>query len=129
MVPPRADLRAARVVRPIVDERDVFQPGRETGPPLIDERRPAWREPGRDKIERVGLEPRREARRGDAEEFAVDHGQVVARRKTVRGVQDVGLAPSHELLADLETQRASRERGVEAPDGQDRAASPTGRSS
>ena len=118
MIPARAELRAARVVGAFVNQRDVLQSGRESGPALIEQGRPARREAGGDKVERVGLQARCEARSGHAEEFAVDDGQIVARREAVGRVQDVGLAPTHELLADLEGERAARERGVEAPDGE-----------
>ena len=83
MVPARTELRTPGILSPVVYQRHVLEVGRQAGPPLVDKRRPAWREPGRHNVERVGLEPGREARSGDSQELAVDDGHVIARRETI----------------------------------------------
>jgi hypothetical protein len=58
------------------------------------------------------------ARGGDAEKFGIDDVQKVTRREAIRRVDDVGLAPSDELLPEVGGQRPPIERGRQPPERQ-----------
>src|SRR5262249_51398406 len=119
VVPARAILRTAgKVRRHLID----WNPGWEVGPPLIHQRNAAGSEPwGEDEVESVGLRAVGDAGSGDAEEVVIDHIQVVARGEAVGGIQDVGLAPTDELLAGFDGDLAARPDGAHPPDGEWRA--------
>ena len=61
------------------------------------------------------------ARADDGEEFVVGHFEKIARREPIGGVQDVGLAPANELLAQIDGKRAFSQRGMRMPQRERRA--------
>ena len=118
--PSKARLRSFREHGAGVDERH----GRrlwDGGPALIEERHTARREARHpDRLERFRSVLRHTAHAGDRDEFVVDDVEEIAWRKTIRRVEDVGLAPADELLADVHCEGAVSERGRQPPKGQPR---------
>ena len=80
--------------------RDIADLFRQHGPPLIQQRRAAGREAWlNDDLEAVRCALVDHTRAAGQQEFVVDDRQEIARRETVRRIQDVGLAPTNELLS------------------------------
>ena len=64
------------------------------------------------------------AHASDGEELGIDDVQKIAGRKAIGRLDDVGLAPSDELLADVDCQPAAGDGGGRATNRQTRALDP-----
>src|ERR1035437_6699071 len=101
MIDPRAVLASARENRRrILDSRRRVR--RQQGPTLIDQRNAARSEPGRPyQIDRRALILRVHASSQDAEDSAIDDVQIIAWSKAIRRVENVGFAPTDDLLPQV----------------------------
>ena len=50
--------------------------------------------------------PRSKAGGGYCQDSSIDHREIIARRETICGIQNIGLSPSTELLAKLDSYRS-----------------------
>ncbi len=122
VAPAHPGLRPFRKMAAAILERQRRHRRRHGGPPLIEQRRPARREPRHPHaFEGIGVGGHDGAHARDGEILGVDDVHEVARRKTIGRRDDVGLAPADELLAGVECETAARDRRGQPADRQRRS--------
>jgi hypothetical protein len=111
-IPSGAVLRSIRKLRVQIDEAGRAKCLRLKGrPPTPDDRRTARRKRrDPDDVDGVRAALVLSASPDDREEFVVCHFEEIARGKAIGGVQNVGLAPADELLAEIGGQRSLSKR-------------------
>src|SRR5579885_2387750 len=115
VVPAHPKLRAAWIARPIVSYRNRGGVCGRRGPALIEQRRPAGREPWLpDQVDGVAAAFVGEPHCINAEKICAHNVHKILRRKAVCRVKDIGLAPADELPASLQGQTAAGKDKAEA---------------
>ena len=95
-------------------ERNALQLRGQHSPALVEQWRAARREARLpNQVEGIGAGVIGEARRQDCQKFGIGNTQVILGREPVGRVQNIGLAPTDELLSQLGRQFPFRDRGIE----------------
>ena len=114
MIPANAKSRTPRKLGPEVHQREAFHRCWKHGPAFIDQRRAARREARLpDEVERIRARVVDHARGQNGQEIRIGDGEKILGRKAIGGIQNVGLAPADELLAEIGGQFALRNGCVE----------------
>src|SRR5690348_18274352 len=126
MIPATAESRAAWEQRAEIAQGESVEIIGEHGPAFVEQRRAAGREARlKDQVEGIDAGVVGDACGGDGEEGRVGDSEKVFRCEAIGGIQDVGLAPADELLAEFGGEFALSQRGVELAEGKSRTAQRT----